>query len=65
MAVHDTPEKPDKREALRLYEAGELSEEEARQLVGDDWNAVVTGTMMEDDLEDTDWDDRYDDESVF
>lgn len=62
MAVQDTP---DKRDALRLYEAGELSEEEARRIIADDWDAVVTGVMLEDDLENTDWDDRYDDESVF
>lgn len=62
MALQNTP---DKREALRLYEAGELSEEEARRIIGDDWETVVTGVMLEDDLENADWDGRYDDEPVF
>lgn len=63
MALRDTSTTA-KREAYRRYQAGELSESEAREIIGDDWNACVTGAMMEQDLEDADWDSRYDDEQV-
>jgi hypothetical protein len=63
MALHDRFAS-DKREAYRQYQAGELSESEAREIIGDDWNACVTGVMMERDLETADWDSRYDDEPV-
>lgn len=65
MAVYDTPTVADKREAYRKYRAGEITEEEARQIIGDDWDATVTGTLLEESVEETDWDEEYEDDPVF
>jgi hypothetical protein len=65
MAVYDTPTAAEKREAYRKYEDGDLTEAEARQIIGDDWEAAVTGTLMEKSLEETDWGDAYEDDPVF
>lgn len=61
MALHDTSASA-KREAYKRYQDGELSESEAREIIGDDWNACVTGAMMEQDFESADWDSMYADE---
>ncbi|WP_128477818.1 hypothetical protein [Halorussus pelagicus] len=65
MAVYDTPTASDKRAAYRKYEDGEITEEEARQVIGDDWEATVTGTLMEKSVDETDWDEKYEDDLVF
>lgn len=54
------------REAYRKYEEGELSQEAAVEIIGEEnWDAVVTGARMEEDAEAVDWDSRYDDEDPF
>ena len=63
MALQDTSTLS-KREIYKLYQAEELSESKAREIIGNDWNACVTGTMMEKDLDNADWDSLYADESV-
>ncbi|USZ69048.1 hypothetical protein NGM10_04750 [Halorussus salilacus] len=65
MAVYDTSTTSDEREAYRKYEDGEITEEEARQVIGDDWEATVTGVLMEESLEGTDWDEAYEDDPIF
>lgn len=65
MAVYDTPTVSDKRKAYRKYRDGELTEEEARRIIGDDWDATVTGVLMEESVEETDWDEAYEDDALF
>lgn len=59
------PPLADKRKIYEQYQSGELTESEAREIIGDDWNACVTGAMMAKDLEDADWDSLYADESAW
>lgn len=65
MAVKDAPTVADKREAYRKYRDGEISEREARRIIGDDWEETVTGVMMQASMEETDWDEEYEDDPIF
>lgn len=61
MALHDMS-LPRKREIFEQYQRGERTETEAREIIGEDWNVCVTGSMMARDLEEADWDSLYADE---